>query len=277
MGLNFLQTVFFGFLSGLTNILPVSSQVHKLVFLKIFGSSEPALIQLSEHLAILAALYFCCFHQIRRLLRARKLAKMSAKRRRRPLDKHSLIEISLLSIMLIPIILGFAFYGKLSALAGKLVWASLFLFINGVIMYIPQFLPGSNKDAKSLSRLDGLLIGFGGALSVFPGVSCIGAGMSIASVRGAEKNYGLSIVLLMSIPVMIGFVAFDIIALFAGNLIISIKLLIDFFIIFISAFAGAYIGIRAIRVIVANSGLYVFSFYCWGMSLLAFILYLTAA
>ena len=53
MDLNWLECLFLGLISGFADMLPVSAQAHKAVFLKIFGATgEPLLLRLAVHLAI---------------------------------------------------------------------------------------------------------------------------------------------------------------------------------------------------------------------------------
>ena len=86
MDLNWLQSILFGFLSGLTDILPVSGQAHRLIFLNLCGeTSEPGLLRLFIHLATLGGLYFACQNHIIRIIRAQKLAMIPKRRRKRPL------------------------------------------------------------------------------------------------------------------------------------------------------------------------------------------------
>ena len=184
MEINLLQSILLGITSGLTEILPVSAQAHRLVLLKLFGvNNEPALLRLLIHLSTMFALYYCCRGQILRLTRAQKLVKIPKRRRKRPLDTKSLMDYSLLKTTLIPIILAFIFYGKTASIASNLIVVAGILFLNGLILYIPQFLPGSNKDSRMLSRLEGFLMGLGGAVSVLPGISAIGSAVSVGAVR----------------------------------------------------------------------------------------------
>ena len=68
--MSLLQSLLFGLISGLSDILPVSSQAHKAMMLKVFGmNGEEALLRLFIHAGILAALYYCCANQIMRFSR----------------------------------------------------------------------------------------------------------------------------------------------------------------------------------------------------------------
>lgn len=279
MELNWLQGLILGLISGLTDILPVSAQAHRLVLLKLLGqNSEPVLLRLMIHLATLAALYYCCRNHIVRMTRAQKLARIPKRRRKRPLDRRSLMDLSLLKTTLIPIVTAFLFYQKTSALGANLIFVAAFLFLNGVILYIPQFLPGSNKDSGHLTRVEGLLMGLGGAASTLPGVSCVGTAVSISSVCGVEKNYALNTALLMNMPVTIGLIVYDIIAIMdAGLSGLSFGAVISCLLAAAGAFAGVFLGIKLMRKIASSVGFSVFGFYCWGAALFTFILYLTAA
>ena len=57
MDLNWYQSLLYGLISGITEILPVSSQAHRILLLDIFGrSSQPELLRLMTDLGIVAAL-----------------------------------------------------------------------------------------------------------------------------------------------------------------------------------------------------------------------------
>lgn len=279
MELNFLQSILFGLISGIAEILPVSAQAHKTILLKIFGAgSEPGLLRLILHMSTLAGLYYGCHSHIARMLRAQKMAKRAKNSRRRPLDMRSVMDMSLFKTTLIPVILGFLFYNKLVPISGNMTVIAAFLFLNGVILYVPQFLPGSNRDARSMSRVDGLLLGLGGALSTIPGISCTGTVSSIGLIRGAEQNYGFSMALLIQIPVTIGLIVFDLAALVnAGVGTVSFGILLGYLLAAAACFAGVVFAVKLMQKLVASIGMSYFAMYCWGAALFIFIFYLTAA
>lgn len=276
MDFNWLQSILYGLISGLADILPVSGHGHRMILMNLFGeSSEPGLLRLMIHIGTLAGLYYGCQNHIIRIVRALKLAKIPKRRRKRPLDTMSLMDLQVVKMMLIPMIPALIFAGSAFSLGGKLVYVAAFLFLNGLILYIPRYLPGSNKDSRSMSRVESLLMGLGSAVSVLPGVSTIGAVTSVATVCGAEKNYALNIAFLSAIPMMAGFVVVDIVALFGGGLAgLSFLMVLRYILSGIAAFAGALMGIRLLKLIVENFSFDVFTFYCWGASLFAFVLFL---
>lgn len=278
MTLSWLESILYGFISGLTEMLPISAEAHRLVLLKFFGvGKEPVLLLLLVHLASFGAVYVACQTQIVKLMRARSLARVPRNRRRRPLDTKSLMDISLWKTMLLPVILSFFFYEKAQGLGGNLVLVACFLFVNGLILYIPQFLPGSNKDSRSLSRVEGVLMGLGGAVSVVPGISAVGASVSIGSVCGLDRSYALNMTLLMSLGIHVGWILMDILSLVSAGVDgLSFMMVLQCVVSAAAAFGGVTLGIHMMRSLARNGGYALFGYYCWGLALFTFILNLMA-
>lgn len=276
--LSWLQSLFVGFLSGLAEVFPVSAQAHRLVLLKLFGAeSEHAVLRLMIHISTAMALYFCCRGHIIRIMRAFRLSRVPRKRRKRPLDTEGLSDFQLLKTALIPTILAFVLYSKTSAIAGKSLIVAALLAVNGIILYVPQFMPSSNKLSGDMSRIDGLLVGLGAALGMLPGISGVGSAVSVAGVRGMDLKKALNLALLMNIPVNFGMAAFDLIDLLGGGAgSLSFGAMFASVLAGIAAFAGAILAIRLIRKIVENAGYSIFGLYSWSAALLTFILFLTA-
>ncbi len=266
------QNLIYGAVSGLTEILPVSAQAHRLLLRKIFGTqSVPGITLLLIHIGIFAAVFMCCQNHIVRIHRAKKLARIPKKRRKRPLDMVSLMDYSLLKTMLLPVILAFLFFRKIVPHENNLVLVSVLLLINGIVLYIPQYLPGSNKDSRSLSRVEGLLIGLGGAAAALPGVSAIGMASSVGEICGEDRT------LLLELGVLAIFIVIDVLALAeAGIGSLSFMLLLQSLLAAAAAFGTALLGIKFLRRMAAEGGFSVFSYYCWGFALFSLILTLFA-
>lgn len=275
--MNFFQSLIYGLVAGITDILPVSSQVHKGVLLKLFGQeAEQPVLQLVIHLAVLAALYYECRALIQRLIRQQKLSKIPKRRRKRPVDMKSIMDIRLLQTMLLPVILGFALHFKTASMEKSLALMAGFMLINGVLLFLPALLPAGNKDSRAMTRFDGLAMGLGAVLAALPGISDIGAATSIAQVRGVDRAYAVNIALLMHLGVTVGSVIYDFIALIMiGTGEFGFGILIMYLVAALTAFAGAWLGTRLLRGLALHTGLDVLAFYCWGIALLAFILFLS--
>lgn len=270
------QSLLFGLISGLSDILPVSSQAHKAMMLKVFGmNGEEALLRLFIHAGILAALYYCCANQIMRFSRQLRLARVPKKKRKRPVDTRTLMEFRLLRMIVIPVLVSLYFYQYTAAWGTKLNLIAIFLLINGVILFVPSLFPTGNKDARNMSGLNGLLIGLGGAASVVPGISAIGSVNAVSSICGADRSFSLNLSFLMNMVLTVGLIVLDFAAVYAsGASNLSFYVLVTYFISGVAAFGGAYLGIQTMRALAANIGFNIFAFYSFGAALLSFVLYL---
>ncbi len=276
--MNLLQSVLYGFLSGIADIVPVSSRAHGILLLKIFGTTvDSNFVLLFFHVGVLLALYTSSVSNLTRIRRALALARVPKKKRRRPLDMKSLMDFRLLRTMAVPIILAYLFYGKAYAMGANHWLVAIFLFVNGVVLYIPQWLPTGNKDARSMSRVDGLLIGLGGAVSILPGMSYMGGMLSVGSVCGVDKQYNLDNALIAGILVNLCIVVSDLLRMLdAGLTGITFQIVLTCLATGAAAFGGTLLGVKILRNFTKSGSYTLFSFYCWGLALFTFFLNLVA-
>lgn len=275
MEFSFFQSLLFGFFSGLSDILPVSAQAHKKILMTVFGvESEPVVMRLLLHLAVLAALYTCCRSQIQRIVRQLKLSKVPKRRRKRPLDVQVLMDFRLLRTIAIPAVIVYLFYQKTSALNGSLSWIALFALINAVILFLPNLLPTGNKDSRSLSPVEGLMMGLGGGIGILPGVSSMGGMLSVASACGVERKFAMTLALLVQMVITVMMIVFDIAAMISGIGTLSVTIMLGYLAAAAAAFGGVCLGVRMMHGLAENNGYNVFAFYSLAAAFLSFILYL---
>lgn len=278
MELNTFEHLVYGFVSGLTEILPVSERAHSALLLKVLGAKGiSGLPVLLIRIAVLAAIYTSSRPQLVKMSRARRLSRIPKKRRKRPLDLPSLMDSRFLMTMMLPVILVLVLYGQLLKVRFSLFAVAGLLFLNGIILYIPQFLPGSNKDARSLSRVEGLVMGLGGSLSVLPGLSGVGACISAGSVCGVERSYALNMTLILNMIYLGGMAVYDVLGLIRTGLEgLTFQWIMIYIFAAAAAFVSALLAIRLMRALASSRGYSVFSYYCWGIALFTFILNLMA-
>lgn len=278
MDLNWLQSVIYGFVSGLMDIMPVSAQAHRALLLKFFGvTGKSDLFYLLIHMGIFAALYISCSGHIVRMSRAKRLSRVPKNKRKRPLDMKSLMDLSMLKTMLVPAALGIFARQYTLDIQENLLMVSLFLFLNGIILYAPQFFATGNRDSRTLSRVEGLLMGLGGGISVLPGISAMGATTSISSVCGVEKTYGFNMALLMNLFINIGYMACDVYGILSGGAgQLSVLMMVRYILTGVVAFGSTMVGVRVMRHLSENHGNAFFGLYCFGLAVFTFILNLLA-
>ena len=278
MEFDLLNSILMSIVTGVASVLPVSVEAHQRLLLKFMGLKElPVLTALFMHLGIAAGLYLSCLNHILKMSRASRLARIPKRKRKRPLDTRSLMDLSLLKTMLLPVILAFFLYEKVAGMVSNLIIMAAFLFLNGLLLYIPQFLPTSNKDCRTLSRVEGLLMGLGGGLFVVPGLSGMGAALSVASVAGVDRKYGLNMILMMNLGLTAGRIVMDVMSLFsASNVLISLMALVCCLLCAACAFLTTYFSVKWMRHLAEETGFSGFAYYSWGMALFTFILSLMA-
>lgn len=274
--MNWLWTILYGFVAGLAEFLPLSSPAHQSISAAVFGLAESApLRQFLIRSACLAGLISSCGTQINKLRRDGHLARVPARRRKRPVDTRSIATNRLLNTAVFPLIIGLVFYRRATMWVNSLAMVTVFLLINGVLLFLPQYIRSGNKDGRTLSRLDGLLIGLSGAFSVFPGISRMSAIHFAASVRGADKSYALQFALLLSVPALVVMLVFDAAAIFAGIEALSFVIIIQYLLAMAAAYFGSTFAISVMRSLAVRTGYAGFAYYCWGMALISMIIYLT--
>lgn len=274
--MDWLWTILYGFVAGLAEFLPLSSPAHQSISAAVFGLASAApLRQFLIRAACLAALLSACGREIDKLRRDGRMARLPARRRKRPVDSRSVATNRLLNIAVFPLVIGLVFYRRVNMWVDSLAMVTIFLVVNGILLFVPQYIPSGNKDGRNLSLLDGLLMGLAGAFSVFPGISRMSAIHFAASARGAVKNYSLQFALYLSVPALVVMLVFDAAAIFGGIEAISFLVLLKYLLAMIAAYFGSTFAISVMRSLVIRAGYEVFSYYCWGMALISMILYLT--
>lgn len=274
MELNWLQSILFGLVSGVADIIPVSGQAHRLLLLKFFGVNQmPNLLALVLHLSVAAALYLSSQGQFVRMNRARALARIPKKKRKRPLDTRSMMDWSLIKTMLVPTVIGLLLNSRVRGWSVNMFLIAGMLFLNGLILYIPQFLPTSNRDSRTLTRLEGALMGLGAGASVLPGISTVGIMVSIASVCGIERLYGLNMTFIVKLFFLMGLMVYDLLAIITDGLGgLTVMLLVQYLFTGLLSFGASMFAIRLLRRLAPEHGFHTFGVYCWGLALFTFIL-----
>ena len=279
MDLSWLESVTYGFVSGLTDILPVSAQAHRILLLKVFGhTGRSDLLQVMIYLGIFGALYFTSQKHLVRMTRAMKLARVPKRRRKRPLDTRSMMDFRFLRTVLIPVILSLFLYKYTKTISNTLLFVVLLLFVNGIILYVPQYMSTGNRDSRTLSRVEGLLMGLGGGFGILPGISGVGTATAVSSICGVDRSYGLSMALMMNMVFSAGMAVISFLNLLSNGFVeaLSFMMLIRYLVTGIAAFGGTLLAVRVMRAMAEGNGYGLFGFYCWGMALFTFILNLLA-
>lgn len=270
--MNWFESILFGLVCGLTEFLPVSADAHEALLLTVFGGSAGHLLRLAVHAAVLLALYRECAEYIGQMSREQMLLKLPPRRRKRQPDMVKALDLRFLRTAAIVMALGFFAYPTVSAWRTDLHILAPILLVNGLIIYIPMHLATGNKDSRSMSQLDAVLVGLMGAVAVIPGISRLAVLIAAGIIRGADREQSLNWGLLLSIPAMLILIGFDVYGtVTAGMGGVSV---IQVILAAAAAFGGAWSAIRIMRFLAVKAGFSCFGYYCWGAALFSLIIYL---
>lgn len=276
MELNWFESIIYSFISGLAEFLPVSSKAHQGIMLNLFGGTgETAFLDFCIHAACLVAVYIHCQSSLAAISRTGKLLSIPPRRRKRQPDTNLVAELRFLRTASIPALLMILLSGMLNSTADKLNVLAIGLLINGVVLYVTGHIPIGNKQPASMNGLESLLMGIASGFGIFSGVSRTGMGMSTGIMRGVSLQNALRLSLLLSVPVLAGLCVCDVVFMFINGLG-GIGFLNIIQCLFSAAFAygGAILALSSLRFIAVKAGISWFSYYCWGLALLSFLLFM---
>lgn len=273
---NWLHSLLVGAVGGFFTFLPVPSDVQQDLIMQLNGvKAYPASFRLAVRLGCLIALLLVYYGRVAKLRREYRIASLPARRRKRQPDTVSLMERKLLRIAVVPSIASVVLAPWISSLFGRVWMLAIVLCLNGVLLLLPEYMPGSNKDARSLSPLDSLLIGMSGMLSIIPGISRMATLLSVAKIRGTDQQYALDFTYLLMLPTLAAMCLADMVVLvLGGGNIFAGWMFLYGLLAMLSAAASAYAGIMLMRFLAVKAGFSGFAYYSIGLGMFTFILYL---
>lgn len=277
MNISWLQSAMMGFVSGLSEPLPLSAEAHRAVLGRFFGVDvfDPLLL-LCCHLATLVVLLMMGRLELKRLHRTAKLLKTPPRRRTAHPELNSAGTLKLLRTAVPIAVVGRLLGVYLSDIGSKLYLLTLTLILSGVILHIPTHMRTANKDGRHLDKRDGTWMGLGYALSAIPGVSGVGAAVSVGQVRCAELRYAVRFAWLLLCAGLVTSVGIDLLGIVGAGLEFDLKLILTALIAGVCAAVGTALAVRLMFALIRRGGVGIsgFSYYNWGLALLCLALFL---
>ncbi len=271
--MDWLRSIIYGFVTGAAEFLPISSVAHGEIVLKILGAeSNQTLLSLMTRIGMLAAVFCACSAQFRTI---RHDCRISSGRRRSA-AAEGVFTMRLFRTALVPLIICYLFSRKAASFDGKFQYLAVFLVINGLLIFFPEYLPSANKDSRSVAGYHGILLGLGAGMSVLPGISAVAAATSLGSALGMKRQFALDFAFLLTVPVLVIGILLNAAVLAVGGIgTISVLILIRYILAALMAFAGSWCAILLMRFLSVNIGYSWFAYYSWGAALFSFILFMT--
>jgi undecaprenyl-diphosphatase len=214
-----LQSIFLGFLQGLTEFLPISSSAHILIFPALFGWEDPgaaftAVIQLGTEAAVL--LYFR-----RDLWQIGTTWFASLRRKELRSELNARMGWYLIAATIPIAILGFVFQDQIETGARNLWLVGSMLIIFGIVLGLADRVGSRRRSVGDLSVRDGILIGFAQSLALIPGVSRSGATISAGLFLGLHRADAARFSFLLAIPAVVLSGFFQLYKILSGDEVIG--------------------------------------------------------
>lgn len=247
--------IFYGFIQGLTEFLPVSSSGHLAIVPFFFELKDPGVIfDLMMHLGTALAVILYFRKEVMDLIK-QTILLIVKRNTKETVFVQNFIAATASSFILILLIKKLAFeYGR----SPTLIAINLFVF--GALMYIADRKKSVGIDlTKSIDFKRSIIIGLTQSFAVFPGVSRSGITLTSSRFLGLGRVEASRFSFLLSLPVIIGSVVFklpDVIkgeATYAGFDIMLIGI--------VSSFVFGLITIHFFLKLIANLGLGLFFVY----------------
>ncbi|PID57246.1 hypothetical protein CSB45_08450 [candidate division KSB3 bacterium] len=276
-----MRKIILAVIQGLTEFLPVSSSGH-LALIQYFykGLDDGDLVlDVLLHVGTLLVVLLYYRHDIFKLCRAAlSFLPFVAQKTEAPVSEKAPSQnflpearhmILLIVIGSIPTaLIGLLLKSIIEALFSSLVLVGIALVVTGTGLYVAEHIQGSSAAKSHISYRDALIIGTVQGIAICPGLSRSGSTISAAIVLGIDRKLAARFSFLLSIPAIGGALLLE------GNNIIHLTSTahgLSYAIAMLVAFITGYFAIHTLIKLVLRKKLSWFSWYCWGLGLLACI------
>lgn len=247
--LDIFKAIILGIVQGLTEFLPISSSGHLLIFESVLGFDGGLFFNVLMHVASLLAVFIVFWKDIVLILKNPFGEDM----------KH--IVVATIPTVVVALIVNFLF----DDFALKFFVGFGFL-ISSIVILITLILQRKEKNGfvLKLTTKKAFVIGFVQGLAVFPGISRSGSTICAGLVQKVEREKSASFSFIISIPVILGGMAFEIFDMIKNGGVKVSALPCVFGFIF--AFVVALFSIKFMMKIVKKGNWVGFSIYLFALS-----------
>lgn len=227
--MGYFEALVLGIVQGLTEFLPISSSAHIRIFGDLFGWGDPgaaftAVIQLGTEAAVIT--YFA--KDIGRIISRWFRSLPLAGRNRLPSSDPDARMGWIVIFGTIPIgVLGLLFQDAIETKLRNLYIVAVVLALFAVILGWADRKSAHTKQLDEMTLGDGVLVGFGQAMALIPGVSRSGGTITVGLLLGYTREAAARVSFLLAIPAVVlsGFFQlaknFDTASLAAGPTILA--------------------------------------------------------
>lgn len=276
--MNIFQAIILGLVQGIAEFLPISSSGHLKLTEHLMGLSgieaDFLFFDVMLHFGTLIAVFVSYRKEIAELLTEFfKMCGLKKVSRKEPKNIPARRMIIFLIISLLPLFVILPFKDWIESLGSglhALVVVGITLILTGMLLYFSDRFPKGEKDEKSMTALDAVLIGVAQMIAVFPGLSRSGLTITAGTTRGLDRSFAVKFSFLMSIPTVLAATVLEVIDVFKVGLGgLSIWLCLAGMVV---AGVSGYFAISFLKKMAERNKFGGFALWCWGAGLFALIL-----
>ena len=197
---NYIVAILFGFVQGVTELLPVSSSGHLLIFHNFFHLpiSNELGFDVVLHLATLLAVVIYFWRDIGDMIRSLPDFLMGQG------GKHSRLIGNIIIATIPAAIIGYLAEDLIENVFRSIWVVIIMLVVVAILFILVEKLGERIKKLDKISKIDSLLIGLAQALALIPGTSRSGITILAGLGRGINRAEAAKFSFLMSIPIILG-------------------------------------------------------------------------
>lgn len=246
------EAIILGILQGLTEFLPVSSSGHLVLFSKIFGiESDFIFFSVVLHVATLFAVLIYYRKQVFQIVK----------------KPFSTLTLKLVVATVPAIIIALLFSDFLESIFDGSLLPFCFVF-TGILLIVAQMFSMSEKKHKKLDFKGAVFMGFMQTVALVPGISRSGSTISGGLIGGYEKKESADFSFLMSIPIILASLTYEIIKLIKNNTtpIFIVETIVGSIFAFLTGLLSIYLMLKAVK----KLKLHYFSIYLFIIAIVSF-------
>ena len=275
--LEFFKYLFLGIIQGITEVLPISSSGHVELFKALLG------VEVSDSLVFLILLNtgslatFLIIYAKKLFTLIKSFILYILKPTLRIEHQDNFIYFSKVLVACIPAgIVGLLFNDFIEECMCNydILFAGMGLLLTATVLYFVSKM-SFKRGSSHLSWLDTLFIGLAQSVAILPGVSRSGMTTSTALKRGSGIDSALNFSFLMYIPISFATLLLSILKFDSSEIANVTKFDFIYYVFaFLGAMVATFVAYKLIFNIFRSGKLKYFSYYCFGVGLLAVFLYI---
>ena len=242
---NYLYILIAGIIQGLTEFLPISSSGHLIILKDLFNYNVKDFnFEIMLHLGTVFSIIIYYYTDIIDLLKP---------------TKENINNIFLIIIASIPISI-FGLLGKdfIELHFNDTNYLPYSFLITSIVLFSTKY----STDSKNLNIKIVFIMGLFQILALFPGISRSGITISILLLLGVNRQDAIRFSFIMAIPLIVGA------SIINGDFSFNTSSIFGVFISFIFGWIAIYLS----NILLQNKKYWMFSIYCFSISIILFIM-----